>query len=263
MRKLKIGLIALALLYPGYSFAEVYLNVYSQTLKVETGLRRTTGLWGRLTGHFSKADENELIKETQKAFRQMYPNRSGLVQLPTSVEYQSIMVSPQRSFSQEGMFGGTKINGYRSFSARARVVIPFLSEKLIPANAGSGLLVSKANLLIYFNDNLVGSLGLDDPTQLLSEIKFKNDGTGEAKVALPAAIRFRLGKKLGIKHLNPNVERISLRLEMGTKGKGMTVVRLKDWDRANLFEFAGLFFISKSRFMNPKFYAALCSSLLE
>lgn len=262
MRRLKIALIALALLYPGYSFAEVYLNVYSQTLKVGTGLRKTTGLWGRLAGHFSKADENQLIKETQKGFRQLYPNRSGLVQLPTSVEYQSIMVSPRRRFSQEGLLGGVKINEYRSFSAKARVVIPFLSEKLVSANAGSGVLVSKANLLVYFNDNLVGSLGFDDPAQLFSKIKFKNDMIGETKIALPAAIRFHLGKKLGIEHLDPNIERVSLRLQMNMQNKGTTVVRLKDWDKANLYEFANLFFISKSRLINPKYYTALCSSLL-
>lgn len=266
MANLKVFLTTVCLLciyaHSDLAIADVYLTSYTQYAKFSTGPRRVSGIWGRLAGHYSKSDQNRLVAGTEAHFARIYPKQAGWLQLPVQIDYRGISASAPVSLQSEGFFGRTRTDTYQSFGGAAEVTIPILSAGPKPADFAPPRLIERASLGVYFGHGIVGRIRLSDPSILLTDIKIENEEDAQTKITLSSSLRIALYDQLkSLRDIHPE-DTIFLKAELEMADHEIIHLNLKTWDEWEQGSFARLFFLSKLRFANPKFYASLCSYLL-
>jgi hypothetical protein len=110
------------------------LTLFEKTLSfsVTTGYVRTTGLTGVLFGHFSQADENNVLKQIQSALAKdlnRLPFDTGSIKLlPPVVERSNLTTLDRRHSLEKSLFGVEKVHAYEKYRVdyemRINVLLP-------------------------------------------------------------------------------------------------------------------------------------------
>jgi hypothetical protein len=118
--------------------------------------------------------------------------------------------------------------------------------------------------VITFDNRRIADLDFEDPVSLFSDLKIVKNQTHRFSIGLPAKMRMLLGQKLAAAYSSSagTIEDVVLKLEVETGDNLVIRTPLQRWDRFDLGSFANQFFVSNLRFANPKFYWAVCQTLL-
>lgn len=241
------------------SAGDLHLKVEDLPFSLDTGPRRTTGLGGALFGHLSDADVNQVLAGAAAKLEASSPGK--WVRLPLSLEM-SINESRPVSVSHTGMFGTEKVHQYQSFGAEGAVKVPVLSAMPLEGSERVG----SVKFVVRYNGIKAAELDLSPADLLNSETSFPYDKYGHMTLNLPARLRYELGAKLRKINLRDDIEDVSLNLEFEMADRPYNKyeeVAIQRWRKYQVSNFAGLFYVSKSRFFKPSYYSALCSNLLR
>jgi hypothetical protein len=109
---------------------KTYLFTSEPSFSAETGYRRTTGIWGNLTGHWSQADEIAVKEGAQRDLVRDL-GRAGVdirkvTFLPVEITEASVQPVDSWDRTKNTMFGRRVIDVYSKFKASGRVRLSFL-----------------------------------------------------------------------------------------------------------------------------------------